>query len=209
MSTQSPIAEQLEAALPYLERTMSAPRLAHSRNVMLAMAELAEIYRLDPAQAMTAGLLHDLAKDLDGARLAALAADAGLQLGHPCERLPVYLHAAVGAYLARTELGVADAAVLDAIATHSHYGAGPDQEPTLAWCLRCADLLAPVTPWHGMDKLRHYTHGGQLEMAALLLSGWLRDYFRRAGVPIHPSIDQQYTTRRARLGVADDFFERW
>ena len=51
--------------LPFLELNLTPARLRHSIGVMHVMTELAEIYSLDLAQAQTAGLLHDAAKDLE------------------------------------------------------------------------------------------------------------------------------------------------
>jgi HD superfamily phosphohydrolase YqeK len=83
---------------------------------MQVMAELTPIYSLDRAQAKSAGLLHDAARDLNCEHQLALAKEAGIELCDPCEQHPVYLHALVGAYLAAKELGVMDRLILDAIA---------------------------------------------------------------------------------------------
>lgn len=59
--------ELIDRYLPFLKGLLTPPRLQHSLGVMRVMAELAPIYSLDRAQAMTVGLLHDAARDLSSA----------------------------------------------------------------------------------------------------------------------------------------------
>ncbi len=120
---------------------------------MHVMGELAEIYALDRTQAMTAGLLHDAARDLGLERQLALAEEAKIEFSHPCERYPVYLHALVGGHLVSKELEVTDGLILDSISTHSFVSNGDGFDAPFSWCLRFADILAPVRAWKGMKKL--------------------------------------------------------
>ncbi|MBI5567756.1 MAG: bis(5'-nucleosyl)-tetraphosphatase (symmetrical) YqeK [Chloroflexi bacterium] len=195
--------------LPFLKRVLSPPRYRHSVGVMEVMGELSEIYQLDNPQALTAGLLHDAARDLTPQRLLALADDAGIQLSHPCEQHPVYLHALVSAYLISKELDVTDRLILDAISAHSYIDRGNNFDVPLAQCLRAADILAPVREWTGMKKLRSVVYAGRMEEAALLQSGWLVEYLEEQGIPVHPNLAKRFQTLSAQLNVADSFFERW
>jgi len=176
---------------------------------MEVIGELAGIYGLDRVQAMTAGLLHDAAKDLQPEQMLALAREGGIQFSHPCERLPVYLHAPVGAYWVSRELGITDVLVLDAIATHSYVGDGPGLDRTFAWCLRSADILVPMHKWHGMKKLKSVVYAGRLEEAALLQCHWLIEYLQGLSVPVHPNFVQCSELLASKLGVDESFFVRW
>jgi predicted HD superfamily hydrolase involved in NAD metabolism len=176
---------------------------------MHVMGELAQVYRLDPTRAMTAGLLHDSARDLKVEHQLALAEEAGMMLSHPCERHPVYLHALVGAYLVSKELGITDGLILDAISTHSYAGNGDNLENLFSRCLRAADILAPIHEWKGKEKLRRVVWAGRMDEAALLQSGWLIEFFEQRGIPVHPNLMESYETLSAKLGVDDSFFERW
>lgn len=195
--------------LPFLANALTAPRLQHSLGVMQVMDELAEIYDLDRTQALLAGLLHDAAKDLSVERQLALAEEAGIAFEYECERHPVYLHAPVGAYVVSQELGITDDLVLDAIATHSDSGDKVDADRRFQWCLQAADILAPISAWHGMQKFKSVVYAGQLPEAALLRCGWLLEYFETAGVPIHPNLEKKYQTLSGQLQVTSSFFERW
>jgi predicted HD superfamily hydrolase involved in NAD metabolism len=194
---------------PFLASVLTPPRLQHSLGVMQVMGELAGIYHLDREQALLAGLLHDAAKDLSIERQLALAAEARIEFHHECERHPVYLHAPVGAYVVARDLGVTDEQVLNAIATHSDSGDRLESDVCFQWCLQAADILAPVSEWRGIRKFKEIVYAGRLSEAALLRSGWLLEYFERAGVPIHPNLERKFQSLLDQLQVAESFFERW
>jgi predicted HD superfamily hydrolase involved in NAD metabolism len=173
------------------------------------MAELTPIYSLDRAQAMTAGLLHDAARDLSSEDQLALAEEARIELCDPCEQHPVYLHALVGAYLVAKELGVTDRLILDAIAAHSYAGIGHSFDTPLSQCLRFADILAPSQEWLGMKKLKGVVYARQTEEAALLQCGWLIEFFQEQQVPVHPNLARQCQMMESKVTVTESFFERW
>lgn len=176
---------------------------------MRVMVELAEIYSLDSEQAQTTGLLHDAARDMSDAQLLTLAQEAGIELNDPCERHPVYLHAPVGAYLVSRELNVTDDLILDAIAAHSHASHSRNFDAPLSRCLRFADVLEPGRAWLGFNKLRSTVYAGQDEEAALLLCGWLIEFFHKQCVPVHPNLQKRFQTLSDKLVVNESFFERW
>jgi HD superfamily phosphohydrolase YqeK len=121
----------------------------------------------------------------------------------------VYLHAPLGAYVVYKELGVRDELVLAAIAAHSYVGNGDGFDAPFFWCLRFADLLAPVREWPGMEKLKHTVYAGRMQQAALLQCKWLIEYFHEFDLPVHPNLENKFHSLAARLGVDEAFFERW
>jgi predicted HD superfamily hydrolase involved in NAD metabolism len=195
--------------LSFLRGLLTPARLKHSVGVMQVMAELIPIYSLDPAPAMTAGLLHDVARDLSSGSQLALAEEAAVELRDPCERHPVYLHALVGEYLAAKELQITDQLILDAIAAHSYAGNGHNFDASLSQCLRFADLLVPSREWKGMKKLKNVVYARRVDEAALLQCGWLIEYFEEQRVPVHPNLRRQYQTLSGKLGATQSFFDRW
>jgi len=195
--------------LPFLKRILTSERLEHSLGVMGVIGELAGVYALDRTKAMTAGLLHDAARDLETADMMALAEEGRVELRYACERHPLYLHAPVGAYLVSRDLGIADRLILDAIATHSFCGDGDDLHSPFYWCLRFADLLAPVKEWQGMSKLKAAAYGGQMAEAALLQCHWLIEYLQDLCIPVHPNLVKTHETLLAKLKADEAFFERW
>jgi predicted HD superfamily hydrolase involved in NAD metabolism len=175
---------------------------------MHLMQELAELYDLNQDSAVTAGLLHDVAKDLSQEDQLTLAKRAGITFAYPCEQIPMYLHGPVGAYLVQTKLGVTDSMIVNAIRVHTSHGEVEEGQMRFAWCLRLADILAPVIPWTGMKKLRRKVYNGQLEEAKLLLSAWVIEYFQASGIPVHPNFRRNVATLSARLHVEPSFYER-
>jgi predicted HD superfamily hydrolase involved in NAD metabolism len=203
------VKHEIDRYSSFLEDLLSPSRWQHSLGVMRVMAELAEIYALDRARAMTTGLLHDAARDLSGAQLLALAKEAEIELSDPCERHPVYLHAPVGAYLVSRKLNVTDDPILDAIAAHSHAGHGRNFDAPLSRCLRFADVLEPGRTWSGFNKLQSVVYAGRDEEAALLLCGWLIEFFHEQRVPVHQNLQKYFQTLSDKLAVNKSFFERW
>jgi len=194
--------------LPFLQQNLSPQRLDHSLGVMQVMGELAEIYQLDPIQAQTAGLLHDAAKELLPVQLNQLAESANVTFRASCEKLPIYLHGPVGAYLVEQALGITDSVILTAIAAHSYSGDGQQFHARLARCLRIADVLAPVKPWPGMEKLRQIAYSGNLEAATLLQCGWTIEYFSEIDTPLSPLLLASFEQLSVTLSIGDDFFAR-
>jgi predicted HD superfamily hydrolase involved in NAD metabolism len=194
--------------ISFLKHRLTLPRFEHSLGVMTVMGELADIYDLNRPQAMTAGLLHDAAKDTPPEQLLALAAAADLSLHEPWEHHPIYLHATVGAFVTETELGVSDRVILEAIFSHS-FSPTANFDTPFSWCVRLADLLAPARAWPGMQKLKSIVYAGYLDEAALLQCGWLLEYFHEINLPIHPNLTASFQTLSAKLKVNGTFFERW
>lgn len=200
--------QHIDRYLPFLRSLLTPSRLQHSLGVMQVMAELSPIYSLDRAQAMTAGLLHDAARDLNSEYQLVLAEEAGINWCDPCERHPVYLHALVGAYLVAKELGITDCLILDAIAAHSYAGDGHNFDAPLSRCLRFADILAPSQEWQGMKKLKRVVYARRTEEAALLQCAWLIEYFQEQRVPVHPNLARHYQALLSKVTVTESFFAR-
>jgi predicted HD superfamily hydrolase involved in NAD metabolism len=193
--------------LPYLEKELSPKRLQHSLGVMGVMRDLAPVYGLDPEQAITAGLLHDAAKDLSPERQAELVREAGIQIQYPCETdYVLYLHGPVGAYLVEKELGVRDLLVLESIRSHCYTAKGEAFDSPLAWCLRFADILEPGRVWDvrwfrdGGQRLRQAVYSGRLAEGAFLQTGWLMRMFEEKGFAVHPNHRQSFQQFASQLG---------
>ena len=103
-----------------------------------------------PTRRRTAGLLHDLCRDLSGKELIAAAERLGVTVG-PCERQqPVaLLHGPVAA----AELAAAGwpPSITRAIALHTVGGAGMS---VLEKCLYLADFCEPGRDFDGVDEVR-------------------------------------------------------
>ena len=197
-----------DTAHQHLQQHLSPSRYQHSVGVMHIIADLAEIYTLDQEQAELTGLVHDIAKDLSAAELLTFAKQGALPITYTLERHPMYLHGPVGAYLAQQTLLINDTQILTAIRTHTTHASEAGANHRLCWCLRFADILAPVIPWPGQEKFHQTVYAGQFSQAQLLISTWIMKYFEQAAIPIHPNFKHHTTTLAAELHVTPEFYAR-
>lgn len=204
----------LDRHMPRLKAALTPARLRHSLGVMQMMGELAEVYGLDQEQALTAGLLHDAAKDFAPEEQEAGHRASGYQIKYPVEQdYNLYLHGPVCAFVAETEYGVTDRLILNAIRTHTAVD-GEDFDHALSWCLRFSDLLEPNRNWQdvpwlakGLPRLRDAVYGGRLDEAALLQYGWVDQWFTAYGYPVHPNFHLIAARRMRRLEVDATFLD--
>ncbi len=202
-----------EQLFAYLERELTPKRLQHSLGVMQVMGELAKVYRLEQEKALTVGLLHDAAKDLEPTRQRELIEEANIEMRCECDNnFHFYLHGPVGAYIVRKELGINDPAILDAIAFHTYYGYGPNFNDPICWCLRFSDILEPTRDWSkvkwlcdNVGRLADVVYSGHLAEGAFLQTGWLIKWFTEEGMPIHPNMEQRYREFSTLLGLDDTY----
>jgi predicted HD superfamily hydrolase involved in NAD metabolism len=105
--------------LAWLGENVPPKRIQHILGVEQMAIKLATHYQLDPTKAAQAGLMHDLAKYFKPQRLLQLAQAEGLPIDEVDIAAPHLLHADVSAIVARTEFGVTDPEILQAIADHT------------------------------------------------------------------------------------------
>ncbi len=105
--------------LAWLGENVPPKRIQHILGVEQMAIELATHHQLDPNKAAQAGLMHDLAKYFKPQRLLQLAQAEGLPIDEVDIAAPHLLHADVSAIIAKTEFGVADPEILQAIADHT------------------------------------------------------------------------------------------
>jgi len=133
-----------------LERRLSEHRLQHSMAVAQAARELAQIFGADGDLAYKTGLLHDYAKGIPAPDLIAIASDHGLIEDEIEKKVPDLLHAPVGAWLLRTELGIEDPAVLEAVKVHTM---GSLEMSKLDKIIFLADMVEPGRDYPGQNRL--------------------------------------------------------
>ena len=125
-------------------------RLEHSRRVAELAAHYARVHGASADDALVAGWLHDVCRDLSAEEALDAAARFGVPVG-PLERgNPVGL---LHAPLAAAELRAAglDEQVARAIELHTVGAAGMD---ILAKCLYLADLCEPHRDFAGLERVR-------------------------------------------------------
>ena len=103
----------------WLKENLYEERYIHSIGVMEAAVELAQMFNMDVEKARITGLLHDAAKCFSNEKLLEII-HRHIPEVHDCELLNYKtLHAPVSAYLAKTQFGIEDQEILDAIRWHT------------------------------------------------------------------------------------------
>lgn len=149
-----------------LESKLSSKRLAHSRGVSETAARLAVRYGTDPAKATLAGLLHDCAREIPNNLLLKLADSFGILISNVEAASPFLLHGPVGACLARSEYGLTDQMIIDAIQWHTTGRAGMS---LLEKIIFLADYIEPNRSYPGVEHLRSIA---DLDLDKAVLAGY-------------------------------------
>ena len=175
--------------IAFAEQQLTPQRFKHCLGVMQVMGELASIYHLNRTTAMTAGILHDIAKEFLPDDLIKWANENNIALRTEYDKIPLFLHGPVGACYSAKKLGITDSIILDAISRHSYFGEGVPVSPSLCWCLRFADLLEPSRDWEEIKKqLKPLVYSGGIGEAAFLLMRWVIPFHESTFLPVHPNM---------------------
>lgn len=141
----------LEDIRRYIEANLKPDRYTHSLKVMETAEKLAVRYGVDTKEASLAGLLHDCGKHLSKDELITLLEKDGQILTFAEKAEPILLHGRAGAILAKERFGIANEAVLSAIATHTTGKVGMTM---LGRIIYVADFIEPGRRGNWVEKLR-------------------------------------------------------
>ncbi|MBR2902930.1 MAG: bis(5'-nucleosyl)-tetraphosphatase (symmetrical) YqeK [Clostridia bacterium] len=166
-----------------LSETLPPKRFTHSLNVMELCGQLAPRYGIDRDKALTAGLLHDCAKYIDGEQMVAICIDRGYQPDAIQMQATHLLHPIVGSFIAREEFGVEDEDILNAIANHTCGRPGMSDLELLVFS---ADYCE-VGRTHGDAVVAREVLGRNLQRAALHILDNVIRYNQAKGVTVHPA----------------------
>ncbi len=98
---------------------LSEKRFNHSLGVAEVSRELAEIYSVPVDKAIVAGVLHDVAKEIEGTELIRLCNECGVELKPVEIENTALIHSKYGAYLAKNRFDIEDEDILNAIKNHT------------------------------------------------------------------------------------------
>lgn len=176
---------------------LTPARFAHSRRVAELARRLAERHGYDGGKAFVAGLLHDLARDVDSSLLLQTALSFGI-VEHKEEVLaPVVLHGPVAAAWAERDFGVRDPEVLEAIAVHT---TGSPEMGGVAQAVFVADALEPGRTYPSAAEGRRWAERDLPRAVAYVARETLR-YLEKNGMPVDPRTRETYEAFAARAGA--------
>ncbi len=133
------------------ENSLSERRFIHSKNVAYSATLLAKKYGEDPLRAETAGILHDITKELNPEKQLQIIRSGGIILDDILERTPKLYHAVSGMVYARDVLGITDEGILEAIRTHT---TGAADMPLLSKIIFIADFISEERDYDDVDIMR-------------------------------------------------------
>ncbi len=143
-----------QEAVAIIKPRLSSRRLQHSLQVAVVARGLAENYGVDPEKAYLTGILHDYAKGMAASELLNIATTNNLFEHEVDSLVPDLLHAPVGAFLLKTELGLDDEEILRAVKNHT---LGALKMSELDKIIYLADMIEPGRDFPGLERLKCIT----------------------------------------------------
>lgn len=134
-----------------MENRLSKRRFKHSMEVARVAKEMAIHFGVDEDKAYVTGLLHDYAKGISGEDLVKIAHANNLIEEQMDLEIPDLLHAPVGAWLLRNELGIDDEEMLKAVVAHT---TGALEMSELDKIIYLADMIEPGRDYPGLERLK-------------------------------------------------------
>ena len=165
-----------------LRARLKEKRFQHSLNVADAAVHLAEQYGADVQKAYVAGLLHDVTKNDSHENQLQIMKSNGIILSSVEANNPKLWHAMSGACFLKSELGLADEDVLNAVRYHTTGRAGMS---LLEKVIYIADYISVERDYPDADVMRRLSKVS-LEDAAMYSLQYTLQSLSQKKKPIHP-----------------------
>lgn len=179
-------ADAYTPARKLLREKLGDYRLRHSFCVADSARMLAERYGADPEKAYFAGLLHDVMKDAPREEQKRMIESGGTVLTGAESANGKLWHAMAGEAYLRTQMGVCDADVLNAVRYHT---TGRANMSLLEKILYVADYMSADREYNGVDRMRRLAASSLEEAMLFGLSFTISDLAQKEQI-IHPdSVD--------------------
>lgn len=172
----------IEAMREKLQRELKPSRFEHSLRVYEMALEMAKWYGLPTEKLAVAALLHDCGRRVPVENSEVQARSWGLPVDEVERRQPILFHQKLGAYIARTEYGVEDPEILDAIGRHTTGGVGMSP---MAQVVYLADMIEPGRVYPGVEELRQVSRK-DLRQGMLKCYAHTMKFLLDTGLLVHP-----------------------
>ncbi len=174
--------ERNDEFLNEIKKRLSRYRFIHSVNVADEAKRLAVKYGADAEKAYTAGLVHDIMKDLPKQEQLEMFRKYSVELSGVELASPKIWHAVCGELFLRNELNVSDEEILSAVRYHTTAKAGMS---LLEKVLYVADYTSAERDYPDVDVMREKADRS-LEEAMLYGLQFTIDEMVKEGRPVHP-----------------------
>ena len=136
---------------------LSGKRFVHSMAVADSCRALAAQNGADPDKAYLAGIMHDIAKELDPIYILQMLDEFGIILDSVQKQTKKLLHGIMGEQLLKREFGITDSEILSAVRYHTT--ARPDM-CMLEKVLYLADFISADRDYEGVGQIREAALSG-------------------------------------------------
>lgn len=143
--------DELKNIKSTLKIRLSKKRLTHSLNVADEAVKLAEKYGGSKKKAYTAGLIHDICKEIPSEEQLLMALRCGRDFGSTEQKIPPLYHAAAGAWYAENVLHIHNEDILNAIRYHT---AGREGMSLTEEIVYLADLISADRSYKDVSAMR-------------------------------------------------------
>ena len=157
-------------------------RYTHSVNVSEEAVALAKLYGADEKDAYTAGILHDITKELPAEEQLQIIADGGIILDDVQKNAPKLWHSISGSVYVQTHLGITDSDIINAIRYHTTGRAGMS---LLEKIIYTADYTSAERSYNGADIMREKSRKSLEEAMIFSCQFTLRNLSEKEAA-IHP-----------------------
>ena len=171
-----------------LKKNLKEKRYNHCLNVAESAKELAIIYKADEKKAYTAGLLHDITKELDAETQLKLCDDFGIIMSGLEKSAFKLWHAMTGAYYVKNILNINDPEIFDAIFYHT---TAKDNMSLLTKIIYIADYISIDRDYNGVEEMRKASKIS-LEEAISIATDFTVNDLKEQQRAIHPNTIKAY-----------------
>lgn len=155
---------------------MSKKRYIHSVNVAKEAVRLAKKYGADEKKAQIAGILHDITKETPPEEQLKIIEDNGIILNSVQQNSQKLWHSISGSAYVKSELGIDDEDILNAIKYHT---SGRANMSLLEKVIFIADFTGEERDYDGVDIMREKANRNLEEAMAFGLSYTISDLAKR------------------------------
>ena len=138
-----------------LKIRLSKKRCAHSLNVAEEARKLALTYGGDPEKSYTAGLIHDICKEIPHEEQLEMVKKSRMDICPPELLMPPLFHAPAGAWYSENVLGFHDDDLLNAVRYHTIARGGMS---LLEKTVYLADLISADRTYKDVGKMRRISY---------------------------------------------------
>ncbi|NLG93391.1 MAG: HD domain-containing protein [Clostridiales bacterium] len=167
---------------------LSQKRYEHSLCVCDEAVRLAKIYDANEQKAETAGILHDIMKDVPPDEQLKMMMRYDILLTDVERSAQKLWHAMLGAAYVENELHISDTEILNAIRYHT---TGREQMTTMDKIVFVADFISADRDYDGVEELRKAAAISLDQAVVDGLTFTIKD-LAQAGKPIHPDTINAY-----------------